>query len=275
MKKLSVIFFILAILICSAGCSKKCEHSWAEATCTEGKTCTLCGLVEGTPAGHKFGPATCTSPATCEACGETSGNPIDHNFGYATCDSPAKCVACEKTDGEALGHKYSGGYCIRCNEKDPKYVACGTVKGTVTYKYNDSVGHRGDEGATVMAIPCGDNANTAKYDNGRACVGINGVYESGIVVTECDGNGNYSFDNLPEGEYVFLIISNATTDRMAFLDKEYYEDVINAFYGDLFSDEDLESLTINIGLSKYDYNYEKVQANKTYTISHDFGITYA
>ncbi len=225
-----------------------CNHSWNDATCTKGMICALCGVV--------------------------AGDPIGHNYSYATCTSPAKCVICNDTKGNAFGHQYSDGYCVRCNEKDPKHVAYGTLKGTVTYKYNDYVGHKGDAGASVMVIPRGDDVNTAKYDNARAAALYNGVYESGIVVTECDGNGNYVFDNLPAGKYVMLIVSRETTDGVAFDDEDYYKGIIRACYKDCFSEKDLETLVIMIGFQKYKYSYIEILEDRTHTVSHDFGYTY-
>ena len=44
---------ILAILM-------SCEHEWEDATCTQAKTCTLCGETEGEPLGHIEGSWTKT-----------------------------------------------------------------------------------------------------------------------------------------------------------------------------------------------------------------------
>lgn len=61
-----------------AGCGH--EHEWADATCTEPKTCTVCGETEGEPLGHKMTDATYQAPATCEVCGETEGEPLTPDF---------------------------------------------------------------------------------------------------------------------------------------------------------------------------------------------------
>ena len=62
------------------------EHDWAKATCTEPKTCKICGATEGEPKGHKVEEwkttrkATCTATGTktgvCERCGETVSKTI-------------------------------------------------------------------------------------------------------------------------------------------------------------------------------------------------------
>lgn len=79
MKKISCgLLCILLILVLSA-CS--CKHEWAEATCTEPKTCTKCGETEGEALGHDWGDweiekrataaAEGTKISTCSRCGET------------------------------------------------------------------------------------------------------------------------------------------------------------------------------------------------------------
>lgn len=73
----------------------KLEHTYADATCTAPKTCTVCGATEGETKGHDFADATCTAPKTCATCGAT--------------------------DGKALGHDYKEGKCARCGAADKNY----------------------------------------------------------------------------------------------------------------------------------------------------------
>lgn len=203
----------------------------------------------------------------------TSKNTHTHSYSAATCTSPSKC-SCGATQGSALGHQYSRGYCIRCNEKDPNYIEYGTIQGTVTYKYNNYVGNRGDSGAIVILFPNMTSYNTKKYDNSRACLGMPGDYESGIKVKKCDGNGNYVFDNVPVGKYYILIISAATTDGGAFDNKASRESWIKGNFSDLLSETDIEKLILEIGYQKIYTENVDVLANRTHTISKDFGITY-
>ena len=51
-------------------------HDYAEATCTDPATCTICGATEGEALGHDFTPATVEAPKTCTRCGITEGNPV-------------------------------------------------------------------------------------------------------------------------------------------------------------------------------------------------------
>lgn len=53
-------------------------HVWQEATCTEPKTCIICGAMEGESLGHIWKDATCTEPKTCTICGATEGEALGH-----------------------------------------------------------------------------------------------------------------------------------------------------------------------------------------------------
>ncbi len=49
------------------------EHDWIKATCTEPKTCSICGATEGEAKGHKVEEWKTTVKATCTEGGEKSG----------------------------------------------------------------------------------------------------------------------------------------------------------------------------------------------------------
>ena len=51
-------------------------HTWTDATCTEPRTCAICGATEGEALGHLMLPATTEAPATCSRCGFTEGEPL-------------------------------------------------------------------------------------------------------------------------------------------------------------------------------------------------------
>ena len=124
-----VIFFIFPI------------HSWAAATCTAPKTCTICEMTEGEAEGHAWESATCTEPRQCSRCGQTFGFALGHDIGNvictesgvckrcgeevhatghkwkeATCTTPKTCSVCGTTEGNALGHTTANGTCTRCGE---------------------------------------------------------------------------------------------------------------------------------------------------------------
>ena len=52
------------------GLTTECVHSWLDATCTEPRTCRICGIKEGEALGHDWTNATYESPAICRRCGE-------------------------------------------------------------------------------------------------------------------------------------------------------------------------------------------------------------
>lgn len=79
-------------------------HSWQMATCTESKTCVVCGLTSGEALGHTWSAATCTAPKTCAQCGASEGEPLEHSWNAATCVEPEICSVCGEKQGEALGH---------------------------------------------------------------------------------------------------------------------------------------------------------------------------
>lgn len=56
------------------------EHTWADATCTEPKTCSECGETEGEALGHTLTEANYQQAATCEFCGQTVGEPLQADF---------------------------------------------------------------------------------------------------------------------------------------------------------------------------------------------------
>lgn len=98
------------------------EHDWAKATCTEPKTCKICGATEGEPKGHKVEEwktvekATCTEPGlkegVCTRCGETVQkvtDPKGHKPGekWKTIQEP--------TDSDRTWIRVK--YCERCGEE--------------------------------------------------------------------------------------------------------------------------------------------------------------
>ena len=108
-----------------------CSHSWKDATCTEAKTCTLCGETEGNALGHSYNAVvtapTCTENGytthTCSVCGDTytdsavSASGHSYDEGVVTTDptcttSGVKTFTCSCGDSytEAVaspGHSYN------------------------------------------------------------------------------------------------------------------------------------------------------------------------
>lgn len=109
MKKVRFYFLlcILLLTLCACSTTKKCEHTWIDATCATPKTCSLCGVVEGSISDHNWMDATCTTPKTCSVCSATEGVANSHIWVDATCTTPKTCSLCKGTEGNSLGHSYS------------------------------------------------------------------------------------------------------------------------------------------------------------------------
>lgn len=98
------------------------EHDWVKATCTEPKTCSICGATEGEPKGHKVEEwkttvkATCTESGVkqgvCERCGETVEKTTDPK-GHKEPDSWKTIKKPTADDKTRIRVKY----CERCGEE--------------------------------------------------------------------------------------------------------------------------------------------------------------
>lgn len=178
-----------AMLLPLAGCGKKHEHTWQDATCTEPKTCTECGETEGEPLGHDWEAATCEEPRTCQVCGRTRGKKLDHRWSDASCTEPAVCELCGETDGEAPGHEWLD---ASCTEPETCEV-CGETNG-------DPLGHDW--------IP-------ANYQEAQRCIRC-GVSEGEPLQAEAEYYGvePFSVSNSP---YVSLDFDNESTQALAFI----------------------------------------------------------
>ncbi|MBQ7088631.1 MAG: dockerin type I repeat-containing protein [Clostridia bacterium] len=86
----------------------ECAHNWIDATCTEPKTCSICGAVEGAALGHSYGEtvvdATCTATGTktytCSACGDSYSEEIPmipHNYVDGICSACGAELPLEST----------------------------------------------------------------------------------------------------------------------------------------------------------------------------------
>lgn len=193
-----------------------------------------------------------------------------HSWNSANCLSPSVCAMCGQLSGVALGHSYTKGMCIRCNAKDPDYrepdhIAYGTVSGTITYKYNDFVGNCGDTGALVLLI----SKNVKKLPD-RLGLGMTSENPEGVYDVKVDGNGNYSFNHIPAGEYIIVVLSKNTNedpDRVA-----GYRTWGDA-YG-LFSEKGQSNALLTAKTRKIRSDKITVHGDETTNYSYDFGITY-
>lgn len=101
-------------------------HTFTTATCTTPKTCSVCGVTEGSTAAHNYSAATCTTPKTCTSCGTTEGTASGHTYSNATCTKAKTCTVCGVTEGTALGHNWIAATCTIAK----KCSACGATEGS-------------------------------------------------------------------------------------------------------------------------------------------------
>lgn len=149
----------------------------------------------------------------------------------------------------------------------------GQVKGEITWKYNKVLGTRGDDGSYVILIP--DDSSTKDYDNEYAAMFLTGTYDSGIIVTKCDGYGRFDFgDKVPAGKYRCAVISHNTTSSYRFNDEDGWNEDIDDKFGKYFSEEDLDTLKLFIGYQSVATSMIEVEKGKCNTITKDFGYTY-
>lgn len=136
-KKISFLTILLCMMVLSGCCL---AHDWKDATCTEPRTCKVCGETEGEPLGHTWLDATCKLPKTCEVCLETEGEPLGHVWRAATCQSLRTCTVCGETEGDYADHDWVGATCL----KPMHCLVCGITEGVtkphvwVSANYNSS-----------------------------------------------------------------------------------------------------------------------------------------
>ena len=144
-------------------------------------------------------------------------------------------------------------------------IKTGKVTGTVTYKYNNYVGNKADTGALVILV----SKSVTSLPDSLGLGLISGLPE-GCYGKKVDGSGNYTFDNVPTGEYYLIIVSKNTNENM---------DRVTGYgsWGDayaLFSDKGKENALRHAKLHKTRTTSITVLDGQTTTYSYDFGITY-
>lgn len=119
----------------TAPSTTQCDHAYTEAvtkeaTCAEeGIKTFTCDKCKDTyteaieKLAHTYADATCTAPKTCTVCGATEGEATGHSFADATCGAAKTCTVCGATEGQALGHSFTQGKCARCGTAQPGYKA--------------------------------------------------------------------------------------------------------------------------------------------------------
>ena len=129
--------------VCGATEGSALGHDWHEATCTEAKKCTRCGATEGSAKGHNWEIVSCTEPRKCSVCGAQESSIVGHDWKDATCTEPKTCKRCKTTEGEALGHNWQEASCT-----EPKTCArCKATEGS-------ALGHNWIEATCTVPRHC-------------------------------------------------------------------------------------------------------------------------
>ena len=135
--------------VCPYCGARRHVHTWREATCTEPKTCTVCGETEGEALGHQWDDGRVIKTATCQETGER----------FRTC-RVCGFIADEKIPKDPYNHV--GGTELRSQADatctlngytgDTYCKGCGELirNGTVVLAH----GHRWDKGRTVKDATC-------------------------------------------------------------------------------------------------------------------------
>ena len=113
-------FFVTSLCVALVGLAGvwalTCRHQWAEASCTEPKTCQRCGLTSGELGEHQWVNGSCTNAGFCVLCSENQPQPAGHEWVDATCQQAKQCQVCGANEGEVLPCEYQNGACIYCGE---------------------------------------------------------------------------------------------------------------------------------------------------------------
>lgn len=148
MKKIFVLIAVCFVFFNFVSCG--CKHEWKEATCTEPKTCSICGKTKGNVAPHvkergeTIVDATCDTEGKfiyrCKFCGIEIVEGIIEPYGHSysewktvkgpTCSEDGKkeriCSKCGKIEEGIIekSHNYNeNNVCVLCNEYAPVYLS--------------------------------------------------------------------------------------------------------------------------------------------------------
>ena len=130
---------------------------------------------------HKWTAFSCTDPRTCTVCGESDGVPMGHFWQEATCEEPKKCTECNETQGTALGHKYDNGVVTKAPTE--------SAEGEKTFTCSECSGTKVESVAKLPAAPSVENnipnnnagASNKKDENNVVIIIVAAVASVGVV----------------------------------------------------------------------------------------------
>lgn len=144
----------------------------------------------------------------------------------------------------------------------------GTVTGEVTWLYNNFIGNKPDKGAPVILISTKVKSLPDRLGYGISLENLD--LPEGVYTTTVTGTGNYTFDNVPIGDYYLVIISNNTNEKT---DQVTGSGSWGEAYA-LFSEQGQEYALTTAKLHKTRSTKIKVSDGETTNYSYDFGMTY-
>ncbi|GEC92824.1 hypothetical protein [Brevibacillus brevis] len=145
----------------------------------------------------------------------------------------------------------------------------GSLKGTITWQYNDFVGTKPDVNAKILLIPTGFDKNTiTDVEEGVFAIGTV-PKNSGLFAAKANGYGNYEIGNLPAGEYHILVVSAQTTRNIKEPVDEYFTSILKPYIRNWDS-----FVRISLLHYKYELSTITIEEDQTLDFSHDFGNTY-
>ena len=179
---------------------------------------------------------------------------------------------------------------IYATTKDGDYTAScsvsvtqstGTVSGNITYHYNKYRGYVANTNSVVLLIPADGSAATmpqlSSYVSWLSSASINRAgNEYGVYAGTVDGNGDYTINNVPVGDYVAFIISYQTTSPYGFtysLEESYT--LIQGYLESYIGSMNARDIGEAVGYKAWNmFTNVNVAANDTTTLSYAFGYTY-
>ncbi|MFG0212381.1 hypothetical protein ACFU8X_04710 [Brevibacillus porteri] len=145
----------------------------------------------------------------------------------------------------------------------------GSLKGTITWQYNDFVGTKPDVNAKILLIRTDFDKNTiTDVEEGVFAIGL-APKNSGLFAAKANGYGNYELGNLPVGEYHVLVVSAQTTRNIDLPVDEYPITKLKPY---IQKWDDFLSLSLMD--KKYQVSTITIEEGQTLDLSHDFGNTY-
>lgn len=176
----------------AVGHTKKKKEACA-ATCTssgltEGSYCSVCNediVPQRTvsPLGHNWTSATCTQPKTCTLCGKKEGSTIDHDY-----NSTCKCDICSKSVAGNIKLPNTPTSISYLSSSNKKYTTSNitSVTGKVNYYYSSANYYTYDvtiKGSCTYNVDGNSKSSTMRI--GYKLYDAEGyVVDSGVIYTE-------------------------------------------------------------------------------------------